>query len=96
MENTTISIRTEGSHGADALGELRTQLEGATVGEPDETGVADVELEAADRGDAVRRVVDAIAATGSDEHLVVIEHSDEQGHWHRPGRGTTDPGGALG
>ena len=41
---------------------------------PDETGFVEVELEAADRHDALKKVFDAIAATGADEHLVIGEH----------------------
>jgi hypothetical protein len=68
---------------------LAAALPGAEVGEPDEAGVFDVRLEAADQEDALTRVWDAIAASGTDDHLILLEHADLPEHWRtratRPG-----------
>lgn len=57
-----------------ARDELAAVLPGAEIGEPDEVGVFQVSLEADDHEDAVRRVRDAVAASGTDDHLLFLEH----------------------
>jgi hypothetical protein len=57
-----------------ALGELRGVLGDATVGDPDDAGVLEVRLEAADEQEAIKRVIDAIAAAGADDHFEIAEH----------------------
>jgi hypothetical protein len=50
-------------------------LEDAEVGPiDDETGVFEIELEADSYDDAVLRVIDAMAAAGVDDHLMLAEH----------------------
>jgi hypothetical protein len=74
-----------------ALAELAAALPDAKVGEPDEVGVFEIELEAADLEDALQRVWDAVAASGTDDHIVFLEHPDLPQHWRlvsgRPERG---------
>ena len=65
----------------EAREQLAAALPGAIVGEPDDVGVFDVELEADDLEDALRRVWDAVAASGTDDHLVFLEHPELPGHW---------------
>jgi hypothetical protein len=59
----------------------------ATVAEPDETGVFEIELEADDFEDALHRVWNAVAASATDDHIVFLEHPDIPEHWRpRTGR----------
>lgn len=61
---------------------LAQQLSGAEFTDVDEaTGVFEITLAAADRESAVRRVFDAVAAAGADDHVVIAEHSGIEGHW---------------
>jgi len=64
-----------------ARAELAAALPGATVGEPDDVGVFEIELEADDSEDALLRVWDAVAASGTDDHVVFLEHPDLPEHW---------------
>src|SRR5260370_29406674 len=68
----------------EAREQLAAALPGAIVGEPDDVGVFDAELEADDREDALRRVSDAVAASGTDEHLAFLEHPYLPQHWPQP------------
>jgi 3-hydroxyisobutyrate dehydrogenase-like beta-hydroxyacid dehydrogenase len=65
----------------EARQQLAAALPEATVGEPDELGVLDVRLEAEDREQALGRVWDAVAASGTDDHIVFLEHPDLPDHW---------------
>jgi hypothetical protein len=74
-----------------ALEQLAEALpDGAEVGEPDEIGVFEVTVEAGDQDSALRQVWDAVAASGTDDHVVFLEHPDLPEHWRRvsgrPGR----------
>jgi hypothetical protein len=60
---------------ADALGD------GAAVGQPDDEDVVEVTVEAEDFEAAVKRVFDAMAAAGADDHFEIAEHPDIPGHW---------------
>jgi hypothetical protein len=53
----------------------------ATVGPADEVGMFEVELDANDLEAALGRVWDAVAASGTDDHLAFLEHPDLPGHW---------------
>jgi hypothetical protein len=44
-------------------------------------GVFEVTLEAEDFEDALQRVWDAVAASGTDNHLLFLEHPDLPEHW---------------
>ncbi len=55
---------------------------GAEVSEPDEIGVFEVELDADDREDSLIKVWNAVAASGTDDHIVFLEHPDLPDHWH--------------
>jgi hypothetical protein len=74
----------------EARGQLAADLPDATVGEPDEVGAFDVTLDAEDLEDALIRVWDAVAASGTDDHIVFLEHPDLPEHWKprsRPANG---------
>jgi hypothetical protein len=71
----------------EAREQLAAALPDATVGPPDDVGVFDVSLDANDLEDALTRVWDAVAASGTDDHLVFLEHPDLPEHWRlRSGR----------
>jgi hypothetical protein len=61
--------------------ELAAALGGAEVTEPDEVGVFEIRLEARDQEDALKRVWDAVAAAGADDHIVFLEHPELPEHW---------------
>jgi hypothetical protein len=63
--------------------ELAAALPGAEVGEPDDVGVFDIALEASDREDALRQVWNAVGASGTDDHIVFLEHPELPEHWRR-------------
>jgi hypothetical protein len=71
----------------EARAELAAALPDAEVGQPDEVGVFEVALEAEDLEDALRRVWNGVAASGTDDHLLFMEHPDLPEHW-RPHSGT--------
>ncbi|MEY2534727.1 MAG: hypothetical protein QOF29_2637 [bacterium] len=67
--------------------ELAAALAAGEVGEPDEVGAFDVQVEADDLEAALQRVWDAVAASGTDDHIVFLEHPDLPEHWRpRSGR----------
>ena len=75
-------------HGAtprdrEAREQLAAVLPGATVGEPDETGTFDVTVDADDPEGALTQVWDAVAASGTDDHIVFLEHADLPEYWRR-------------
>jgi hypothetical protein len=66
---------------------LAAALPGAEVGPPDDLGVFEITVEAADLDQALERVWDAVAASGTDDHVVFLEHPDLPDHWRaRSGR----------
>jgi hypothetical protein len=66
---------------------LAAALPDVTVGPPDDVGIFDVSLEANDLEDALTRLWDAVAASGTDDHLVFLEHPELPEHWRpRSGR----------
>ena len=67
----------------EARAQLAAALSEAEVGEPDELGVFEVALDAEDREDALLRVWNAVAASGTDDHIVFLEHPDLPQHWRR-------------
>jgi hypothetical protein len=63
--------------------ELAAVLPAAEVGEPDDLGVFEIALEAEDREAALLAVWDAVAASGTDDHILFLEHPDLPEHWRR-------------
>jgi hypothetical protein len=59
----------------------------AVTGEPDDVGVFEIELDAEDQEDALRKVWNAVAASGTDDHILFLEHPQLPGHW-RPKSGS--------
>jgi hypothetical protein len=71
--------------------EAREQLaaalpDGAEAGQPDDLGVFEISLEATDQEDALRQVWNAVAASGTDDHILFLEHPQLPEHW-RPRSG---------
>jgi hypothetical protein len=67
----------------EARAELAAVLPEAQVSEPDDVGVFEVALDAEDQEDALTRVWDAVAASGTDDHIVFLEHPELPEHWRR-------------
>jgi hypothetical protein len=65
----------------EALRQLAEALPDATVGPADDVGIFDVTLSADDFEHALTRVWDAVAASGTDDHIVFLEHPDIPEHW---------------
>ena len=58
-----------------ALNDLREALDdSAKLTGPDDADVFTVTLDAADHQDAIKAVIDAIAAAGADDHFEIAEH----------------------
>jgi hypothetical protein len=53
----------------------------AEVSEADELGVFEIELDAEDREDSLTKVWNAVAASGTDDHILFLEHPDLPEHW---------------
>lgn len=71
----------------EAREQLAAVLPGAEVTEASDVGVFDVILDADDQEQALQRVWDAVAASGTDDHIVFFEHPDLPEHWRpRSGR----------
>ena len=71
----------------EAREQLAAVLPGAEITEPDDVGVFEIVLDADDQEHALRRVWDAVAASGTDDHVVFLEHPQLPEHWrHRSGR----------
>lgn len=64
-----------------ARAELLEQLPGAEATEADDVGVFEIELDADDKEAALTRIWDAVAASGTDDHIVFLEHADIPEHW---------------
>ena len=65
----------------EAHAKLAAALPGADVTAPDDVGVFEVALDAEDQDDALTRVWDAVAASGTDDHIVFLEHPELPEHW---------------
>ena len=67
----------------EARAQLSAALPDASVSRPDEQGIFEIALEAEDRDAALARVWNAVAASGTDDHIVFLEHPDLPEHWRR-------------
>jgi hypothetical protein len=85
MPQQTISMLLlhygEGGRDEQAREELARVLAGVQVTEPDDVGEFQVILDAPDVESALTRVFDAVAASGTDDHIVFVEHPDIPEHW---------------
>jgi hypothetical protein len=70
-----LELLQRGPHPIQHVGAMRDVLPDATFTDPDpETGFFEIQLEADSYDDALQEVIDAIAAAGADDHVVVAEH----------------------
>jgi hypothetical protein len=65
---------------------LSAALPDAEVSEPDELGIFEIALEAEDQEQALQRVWDAVATSGTDDHIAFLEHPDLPEHWRHRSR----------
>jgi hypothetical protein len=71
----------------EAREQLAAALPDAEITAPDDVGVFEIVLDADDQEHALQRAWDALAESGTDDHIVFLEHPDLPGHWqHRSGR----------
>jgi hypothetical protein len=70
--------------------ELLAQLPDADAGEADDVGVFEIRLDAPDKEQALTRIWDAVALSGTDDHIVFLEHPDIPEHW-RERTGAPEP-----
>jgi hypothetical protein len=67
----------------------------ATVSDTDADGAFTVTVEADDLDDALTIVWDAVAASGTDDHLLFLEHADLPEHWRSKAGTPGDLPGSL-
>lgn len=67
----------------EAVTKLAEALPDAELGEPDELGVFEIAVPAEDQEGALRKVWDAVAASGTDDHVMFLEHPELPEHWRR-------------
>jgi hypothetical protein len=79
----------------EALGQLVAALPGADVGEPDDVGVFEIAIDAEEPEEALQRIWDGVAASGTDDHIVFLEHPQLPERW-RQYSGRPDTGGSPG
>lgn len=75
----------------EAREQLAAALPDARVGVPDGLGVFEILLDAEDQEEALTRVRDAVAASGTDDHVAFLEHPNLPDHWRAQGR-RSEPG----
>jgi hypothetical protein len=78
-----------GSRDEQAREELAAVLPDAEVTAPDDVGEFEVVLDAPDAESALTLVFDAVAASGTDDHIVFVEHPEIPGHWRTAPRPTS-------
>ncbi len=70
----------------EAREQLAAELREAEITEPDDVGVFEIRLDADEQEDALQRVLDALAASGTDDHIVFLEHAELPDHWRHRSR----------
>jgi hypothetical protein len=71
----------------EAREQLAAALPEAEIGDADDLGTFEITIKAGDLEDALQRVWDAVAASGTDDHVVFLEHPELPEHWQaRSGR----------
>jgi hypothetical protein len=81
-----LMLHKEGKRGLEAREQLAAVLPDAEISEPDELGVLEIVLDAGDQAHALQRVWDAVAASGTDDHIVFLEHPELPEHWRHRSR----------
>ena len=85
MSEFKIGLREEmgGPHGVEVRQALLEALGNPPATEPDEAGTFEVTVEADRVDDALLAVWNGLAASGSDDHILMIEHPNMPDHWRR-------------
>jgi hypothetical protein len=79
--------------GLRARADFIAALDNAKATDPDEGGSFEVCFDCAGQDDALDCVWNAMAASGADDHLVILEHPPIARHWeHRPAGGEAAAG----
>jgi hypothetical protein len=63
--------------------QLAAALPDAKVTEPDELGVFEVEIDAADQDAALQQVWNAVTLSGTDDHILFMEHPELPEYWRQ-------------
>jgi hypothetical protein len=77
----------------EARRQLQEALPDGVAGPPDAIGVFEVVVDAQDREDSLRKVWDAVAKSGTDDHIVFLEHPALPEHWRRYAGSPSAPAG---
>src|SRR3954454_10954605 len=81
----------------EARGQLAAALPDADIGEPEDVGVFEIAIDAEEQEEALQRIWNTVAASGTDDHIVFLEHPQLPDHWRQySGRPGTGGGGASG
>jgi hypothetical protein len=64
-----------------AWDELRAALPDGDFSEADELGVFEITIDAEDQEPALLKVWNAVARSGTDDHVLFLEHPSLPGHW---------------
>jgi hypothetical protein len=85
MSSFDVGLREEigGPHGEEVRGALLDALGDPPATAPDEDGTFEVTVEAETIDDALLAVWNALAASGADDHILLIEHPNLPEHWRR-------------
>jgi hypothetical protein len=80
-----VGLREEigGPHGEEVRARLLEALGNPPATDPDETGTFEVTVDADTIDDALLAVWNALAASGTDDHILFIEHPSLPEHWRR-------------
>jgi hypothetical protein len=76
-----LQLHDDSPRDEEAHAQLAAVLPDAKVGPADETGAFQIELDAEDMEQALTRVWNAIAASGTDDHIAFLEHPELPEHW---------------
>lgn len=85
MSEFSIGFREEigGPHGDDVRRAFLEALGNPPATEPDETGTFEVGVEADTIDDALLAAWNAVAASGAEDHILLLEHPNMPEHWRR-------------
>ena len=88
MSEFEIGFREEvgGPHGEEVRQAFLEQLGNAPATEPDESGTFAVTIEADTVDDALLAAWNAVAASGAEDHILLLEHPNMPEHWRRAPR----------
>lgn len=78
-----LRVKPEFSNGC--VENIEAALPDAEIGEPDEHGLFEINLDAFSRGDALSQVWSAIVAAGADDEVVFALHPNLPDHWLQDG-----------